>query len=489
MTRIKKSRTIKRLTWILSAAVSMLMLACTSSQEEPTIGTTSAALEGNPPICILGENTVDLKDRAAVAADVVAGVYLEIGSQAVLTGDGYVGGDSLIRSNGTVDGDLSLAGVLSDQGGYTITGDLAQNASLDLPTLEVKTLTAGGDPTTVGDGETLAPGTYGDVAVADGAAVTLSAGVYNLLSLHVYSNADLILDGDVEINVVGDLELGDSSEVLGDAALEVYVDGAAVNVWSNVTFSGILVAPNAMVHIFSNTTFNGCVGGENITLEPDVTFDSNGLRLVDEEPTCDDGIQNGDEEGIDCGGTFCAACPTCDDGVQNGDEEGVDCGGSCPDECEPTCDDGIQNGDEEGIDCGGTNCAACPTCDDGILNGDEEDIDCGGSCPACPEDIVDLSVTFDIFTDWGTGYCAFVDVTNNGTIPSTTWSLTFDTNGTWIYTDWNGDFTDQTGEVTVTPWYWNSVIAPEETISSIGFCAFRFAGGSNLPTVVSVTGE
>ncbi len=438
MTRIKKSRTIKRLTWILSAAVSMLMLACTSSQEEPTIGTTSAALEGNPPICILGENTVDLKDRAAVAADVVAGVYLEIGSQAVLTGDGYVGGDSLIRSNGTVDGDLSLAGVLSDQGGYTITGDLAQNASLDLPTLEVKTLTAGGDPTTVGDGETLAPGTYGDVAVADGAAVTLSAGVYNLLSLHVYSNADLILDGDVEINVVGDLELGDSSEVLGDAALEVYVDGAAVNVWSNVTFSGILVAPNAMVHIFSNTTFNGCVGGENITLEPDVTFDSNGLRLVDEEPTCDDGIQNGDEEGIDCGGT---------------------------------------------------NCAACPTCDDGILNGDEEDIDCGGSCPACPEDIVDLSVTFDIFTDWGTGYCAFVDVTNNGTIPSTTWSLTFDTNGTWIYTDWNGDFTDQTGEVTVTPWYWNSVIAPEETISSIGFCAFRFAGGSNLPTVVSVTGE
>ena len=26
---------------------------------------------------------------------------------------------------------------------------------------------------------------------------------------------------------------------------------------------------------------------------------------------------------------------------------------------EPTCDDGIQNGDEEGVDCGGTNCAPC----------------------------------------------------------------------------------------------------------------------------------
>ncbi|MEZ4988189.1 MAG: T9SS type A sorting domain-containing protein, partial [Saprospiraceae bacterium] len=45
-------------------------------------------------------------------------------------------------------------------------------------------------------------------------------------------------------------------------------------------------------------------------------------------PTCDDGIQNGDETGVDCGGS-CAPCATCDDGIQNGDETGVDCGGSC----------------------------------------------------------------------------------------------------------------------------------------------------------------
>ena len=75
-------------------------------------------------------------------------------------------------------------------------------------------------------------------------------------------------------------------------------------------------------------------------------------------PTCDDGIQNGDETGVDCGGSNCPDCPTCDDGVQNGDETGVDCGGSC-DAC-PTCDDGIQNGDETGVDCGGS-CAPCDT--------------------------------------------------------------------------------------------------------------------------------
>ena len=111
------------------------------------------------------------------------------------------------------------------------------------------------------------------------------------------------------------------------------------------------------------------------------------------EPTCEDGIQNGNETGVDCGGPDCPACPvepTCDDGIQNGNETGVDCGGpdcpACP--VEPTCDDGIQNGNETGVDCGGPDCPACPvepTCDDGIQNGNETGVDCGGpDCPACP---------------------------------------------------------------------------------------------------------
>jgi len=53
--------------------------------------------------------------------------------------------------------------------------------------------------------------------------------------------------------------------------------------------------------------------------------------------------------------------PTCTDGVQNGDETGVDCGGSCsPCETTPTCTDGVQNGDETGVDCGGS-CSPCET--------------------------------------------------------------------------------------------------------------------------------
>ncbi len=89
----------------------------------------------------------------------------------------------------------------------------------------------------------------------------------------------------------------------------------------------------------SSETTNFCVGGGS-------------------GPTCTDGVQNGQETGVDCGGPVCPACPTCNDGIQNGSETDVDCGGpDCP-AC-PTCFDGVQNGQETGVDCGGPDCAPC----------------------------------------------------------------------------------------------------------------------------------
>jgi len=65
--------------------------------------------------------------------------------------------------------------------------------------------------------------------------------------------------------------------------------------------------------------------------------------------------------------SFAAYCspPVCDDGLQNGSEGGVDCGGTsnCPD----CCNNGVQDDGETGIDCGGANCATCPSCPDGFI--------------------------------------------------------------------------------------------------------------------------
>jgi len=58
---------------------------------------------------------------------------------------------------------------------------------------------------------------------------------------------------------------------------------------------------------------------------------------------------------------------------------------SCDDETNAggvSCFNGIKDGDETAVDCGGS-CVPCATCDDGIKNGDETGIDCGGSCEPC----------------------------------------------------------------------------------------------------------
>jgi hypothetical protein len=148
------------------------------------------------------------------------------------------------------------------------------------------------------------------------------------------------------------------SDAFGDGICCAYGNGS----YTLSDGTGAVIASGASFGSSESTTF--CTGGAT--------------------PTCNDGIQNGSETGVDCGGPDCAACPTCNDGVQNGSETGVDCGGPDCAAC-PTCNDGIQNGSETGVDCGGPDCAACPTCNDGIQNGSETGVDCGGpDCAACP---------------------------------------------------------------------------------------------------------
>ena len=121
---------------------------------------------------------------------------------------------------------------------------------------------------------------------------------------------------------------------------------------------------------------------------------NNGEYLVDcggaNCPPCDhciDGIWQPElgETCLDCGGE-CGECEPCHNCIQDGDEVGIDCGGSCNILCEDLCDDGLLNGTEEEIDCGGAFCDPCPTCTDMQLNGSEIGIDCGGpECPPCSE--------------------------------------------------------------------------------------------------------
>ncbi|MEZ0313351.1 MAG: hypothetical protein ACAI38_16385 [Myxococcota bacterium] len=100
--------------------------------------------------------------------------------------------------------------------------------------------------------------------------------------------------------------------------------------------------------------------------------------------SCGDGLKNGSETGIDCGGACAAGCANGTLCVVADDCTSTFCDGST-DVCRPVhCNSTTQNGDETGIDCGGS-CRPCTTqCSDGVQNGNETDIDCGGNtCADC----------------------------------------------------------------------------------------------------------
>ncbi len=94
-------------------------------------------------------------------------------------------------------------------------------------------------------------------------------------------------------------------------------------------------------------------------------------------PTCLDNVQNQDETDVDCGGSNCPPCPPTDTCSAPGDCSSGVCAPTSPptpgawDTCQaPTCFDGVQNGSETGVDCGGPL--------DGGGDGDG-----GAPCPPC----------------------------------------------------------------------------------------------------------
>ena len=86
---------------------------------------------------------------------------------------------------------------------------------------------------------------------------------------------------------------------------------------------------------------------------------------VCQELSCGDGILNGTETDVDCGGG-CKESSACADGqaCENADDCESDV---CSEgECSPaSCNDGIRNGDELGVDCGSyeRDCGPCSVTD------------------------------------------------------------------------------------------------------------------------------
>jgi cohesin domain-containing protein len=119
--------------------------------------------------------------------------------------------------------------------------------------------------------------------------------------------------------------------------------------------------------------------------------------------------------GATCTGGACVSTSSCTDGVKDGSETDVDCGGGVCPAC-PIGKSCLVNGDCQSQTCSGGFCQQASTCSDGVKDGDETGVDCGGKvCPPCPTEVCVGSavgdpgqrVTVPITLDDGTGVAGF----------------------------------------------------------------------------------
>ncbi|HZS37827.1 MAG TPA: hypothetical protein VFF06_13410 [Polyangia bacterium] len=221
---------------------------------------------------------------------------------------------------------------------------------------------------------------------------------------------------------------------------------------------------------------------------------------VNNSANCSDGLQDGLETSIDCGGGVCGPCadglrcnvngdcasglcasvqgqrvcaaqqpaPSCTDLMRNGDETDVDCGGSCsPCAVDKSC--------LVGADCATGVCSTqhvclAPTCMDGVQNGTETGVDCGGDCPPCghlggspltaPPDLGTLPLFFikaGVGASFNAGEPYFIITAAAGTPTAgqigSTWTLTWigDQSATNAYHTFYGSIWTQGTFASITP--------------------------------------
>lgn len=382
-------------------------------------GGTVTTPDGSPAVHNSGTGLTRIDANAQTGGIISAGA-VQVGSSAAVNGD--------ILSGAAV----SLAGTASVSGSVTEFGSVALPP---LPALPDFPAPAGPNRfVNPGPPLVLAPGSYPSVTVNSGGVLRLSGGDYYFTNLTINGASLVQVTPTTRIFVRSNLAYRASFVSTTGLVVPIFLGYAGTaNLRLEARFDGTLVAPAARVFFGagSGITFTGSFFARVLEVNPQ--SDLVCVPAVDSGGTCSDGVRNGAETDIDCGGGSCGPCAD------------------------------------------GSSCSTGPDCVSGLCT--------GGVCVQPPSP---LSVTFETTSNWPGGYCVNLRVTNNAPLATSDFSVSFDTNASTLYTSWNAAFSGASGVVSVTPLSWNRVIAPGATSSSIGFCANRSTPGSGvLPDVVS----
>jgi hypothetical protein len=352
-----------------------------------------------------------------------------------------------VRNQAKVTGNVTSHGLVTAPPG-TVTGTITQNAAVvlpGLPALPAFPPPSGGNITVNNTTQTLTPGSYPTVTLNSGATLIMTAGDFYFQNLFINSNVNVKVQVTPNTRVFVQNQFTFSSPFVnsGGTLQPILLGFAGANLVVQTTFSGTLLAPNAFVTfgIGAGINYLGSFYAKSIEVRNNSTLTCN-LNATPALPTnprptsCTNGIKDGFESDIDCGGSVCGACSN------------------------------------------GRTCSIANDCLSGSCS--------GGICQAPAGQ---FTARLSVYTDWGSGYCANLVATNGASSPTTNWAAVIDTKQSSIYTSWNGSFSGAAGVLNVAPSFsWNKAIAPGTSNQTVGFCANRTPANSGaVPSLLSAS--
>jgi len=276
--------------WMSMLGIAAALAACSEGARAPEgVAETAGALgaAGGAQACVVGTATLQIGQRVTTSGGLAAN-SLTMESGSVANGGANinnVGGAPVRLSGSTINGNVSIAGAAPSQAngelinGAVINGTVTTGAGLQavLPTI---TVTPGATAVTRNSNDpafTLAPGSYAAVTL-NGSTTTFRAGTYNLASLTINAGATATFDtsgGAINVNVLGTIAVNGGVLTAADPSLLTFYSNSnnatnAVTLNTGITtFPGTVTAPNGGVSVGSRITINGCVGGRNVSIQPD----------------------------------------------------------------------------------------------------------------------------------------------------------------------------------------------------------------------------
>lgn len=235
------------------------------------------------PASLIAIDTLTIADRSSVSTRPMGNLYagqLLLGTDADVLGHAFTQGNATLSSRASLEGNLTLSGVITAQDDTSIT-HINADTNVTPPTIPQFAVTIGDTDITVDNDQqlTLTPGSYGDVVVSSRGALLLSAGEYHMNSLTIESNGEIMIDSasnDTAILVAGDIQLGNAASITTEenTQLTLYTNTSnLVSIGNDVHLHGNIIVPNGDVSVYSNSSVRK-IAAKNIRIEPDTQLNT-----------------------------------------------------------------------------------------------------------------------------------------------------------------------------------------------------------------------